>query len=88
VEIRTRGLAMLLRVLQVMNEAKITTEHDVLFVASVGEEGLGDLRGVKHLFSEKGVKIDSWIAIDGGAIGRVNKQQMLLRLMDLKQVIM
>ena len=70
----TRGLAMLLRVLQVMNEAKISTEHDVLFVASVGEEGLGDLRGVKHLFSEKGVKIDSWIAIDGGAIGRVNNQ--------------
>ena len=70
----TRGLAMLLRVLQVMNEAKISTEHDVLFVASVGEEGLGDLRGVKHLFSDKGVKIDSWIAIDGGAIGRVNNQ--------------
>lgn len=70
----TRGLAMLIRVLQVMNQAKIETEHDVLFVGSVGEEGLGDLRGVKHLFSEKGTKIDSWIAIDGGAIGRVNNQ--------------
>jgi len=70
----TRGLAMLLRVLQVMNEAKIETEHDVLFVGSVGEEGLGDLRGVKHLFSEKGTRIDSWIAIDGGAIGRVNNK--------------
>lgn len=70
----TRGLAMLIRVLQVMNEAEIETEHDVLFVGSVGEEGLGDLRGVKHLFSEKRTKIDSWIAIDGGAIGRVNNQ--------------
>ena len=65
---------MLLRVLQVMKEADIQTNADVLFVASVGEEGLGDLRGVKHLFSEKGVKIDAWIAIDGGSIGRVNNQ--------------
>jgi len=70
----TRGLAMLIRVLNAMNEANIQTEYDVLFVGSVGEEGLGDLRGVKHLFSEKGTKIDSWIAIDGGAIGRVNNQ--------------
>ncbi len=70
----TRGLAMLIRVLQAMNDAKIETEHDVLFIGSVGEEGLGDLRGVKHLFSEKGTKIDSWIAIDGGSLGRVNNQ--------------
>jgi len=70
----TRGLAMVIRVLQAMNDAKIETEHDVLFVGSVGEEGLGDLRGVKHIFSEKGTKIDSWIAIDGGSLGRVNNQ--------------
>ena len=70
----TRGLAMVIRVLQAMNEAKIETEHDVLFIGSVGEEGLGDLRGVKHLFSEKGTKIDSWIAIDGGSLGRVNNK--------------
>jgi hypothetical protein len=25
----------------------------VLFVANVGEEGLGDLKGVKHLFSQR-----------------------------------
>ena len=70
----TRGLAMVIRVLQAMNEAKIETEHDVLFIGSVGEEGLGDLRGVKHIFSEKGTKIDSWIAIDGGSLGRVNNK--------------
>lgn len=70
----TRGLAMVLRVLQVMNEAKIETETDVLFIGTVGEEGLGDLRGVKHIFSDQGTKIDAWIAIDGGALGRVNNQ--------------
>ena len=40
----------------------------------MGEEGLGDLRGVKHLFREGGPKIDSWIAVDGGSIGRVNNK--------------
>ena len=68
----TRGLAMVLAVLKAMNKAEIQTKSDVLFIGSVGEEGLGDLRGVKHLFSQDGPKIDSWISIDGGAIGRVN----------------
>jgi len=68
----TRGLAMVVAVLKAMNKAEIKTTSDILFIGSVGEEGLGDLRGVKHLFSKEGPKIDSWISIDGGAIGRVN----------------
>lgn len=72
----TRGLAMVLEVLRAMNEAKIRTEADILFIGTVGEEGLGDLRGVKYLFSENGPKIDSWISIDGGDLGRVNYQAL------------
>ena len=68
----TRGLAMVLAVLRTMNKLNIKTEADILFIGTVGEEGLGDLRGVKHLFSPSGPKIDSWIAIDGGDLGRVN----------------
>ncbi|MEO9870688.1 M20/M25/M40 family metallo-hydrolase [Ekhidna sp.] len=69
----TRGLAMVLQILRAMNHATIETENDLLFVGTVGEEGIGDLRGVKHLFSEKSdVKIDSWIGIDGGSVGRIN----------------
>lgn len=70
----TRALAMLITILQVMNELQIKTESDVLFIGSVGEEGIGDLRGVKHLFSDKGPGIDAWISIDGGSIGRVNNK--------------
>lgn len=68
----TRGLTMVLAVFKAMHEKKIETKADVWFVGSVGEEGLGDLRGVKHLFREGAHKIDAWISIDGGAIGRVN----------------
>jgi acetylornithine deacetylase/succinyl-diaminopimelate desuccinylase-like protein len=69
----TRGLVMIVSVLRALEEANIETQSDVLFTASVGEEGLGDLRGVKFLFSEESSpKINSWISVDGGDIGRVN----------------
>jgi len=69
----TRGLSMVYAILSAMNQAEIVTEADLYFVGSVGEEGLGDLRGVKHLFREDAdVKIDAWISIDGGSDGRVN----------------
>ena len=67
----TRGLMVVLTVLRALNEAAVRTEADVLFIGTVGEEGLGDLRGVKHLFREGGPRIDAWIAVDGGGIGRI-----------------
>lgn len=70
----TKGLANVLAIIKALNANDIKTDHDILFVGSVGEEGLGDLRGVKHLFRNGGPKIDSWIAIDGGQIGRVNNK--------------
>ncbi|SHM61907.1 Acetylornithine deacetylase/Succinyl-diaminopimelate desuccinylase [Duganella sacchari] len=48
-----RSLAALLVIAQALQETKIHTEGDVLFVANVGEEGLGDLKGVKHLFIQR-----------------------------------
>lgn len=65
---------MVLTVLRAIKENGIRTKDDLLFIGSVGEEGLGDLRGVKHLFSDQGPGIDSWISIDGGRIGRVNNK--------------
>ena len=68
----TRGLAMLISMLKAMNKANIKTKKDILIVGSVGEEGLGDLRGMKYMFNESGLDIASWIAIDGGSIGRIS----------------
>jgi acetylornithine deacetylase/succinyl-diaminopimelate desuccinylase-like protein len=68
----TRALAMIITVLKAMNDAEIKTKNNIYFIGTVGEEGLGDLRGVKHLFSDASdVKIDSWISIDGGSPGRI-----------------
>lgn len=70
----TRGLVVVLTTLRAITKNQIQTEADLLFVGSVGEEGLGDLRGVRHIFEKGKIKIDSWISIDGGAIGRVNNK--------------
>jgi len=67
----TRGLVVVLGVLRAMQNAKIETDADILFVGNVGEEGLGDLRGVKHLFREDGPQIDAMIAVDGGKTERI-----------------
>lgn len=61
----TRGLAAVLAILRSMNAAGLQTQADILFIGNVGEEGLGDLRGVKHLFSPDGPGIDAFISIDG-----------------------
>lgn len=68
----TRGLAIVLAVLRAMEAAKLETADHVLFVGTVGEEGPGDLRGVKHMFRQGADRIDSWIAIDGGDLGRIS----------------
>ena len=67
----TRGLVVVLAILRAMQQHDIATEADVLFVGNVGEEGLGDLRGVKYLFREGGPRIDAMIAVDGGKTSRL-----------------
>ena len=68
-----RGLAVILAVIRALNEAKIETDGTIIFVANVGEEGLGDLRGVRHLFNEelKG-RATHFISVDGVGLTLTN----------------
>ena len=63
----TRGLAFMVALIRALHEAKVRTASDILFVGNVGEEGAGDLRGVRHLFgqSEWKDRIQRFITIDG-----------------------
>jgi len=68
-----RGLAVMLATIQALNEARVETPGTITFVATVGEEGLGDLRGVKNLFGEHSAgEIDKFISIDGNGLDIVN----------------
>lgn len=59
----TRGLAVLLSWLRVLDEQQVQTEGDLLFAANVGEEELGNLRGMKHIFAEH-PEIDGMVALE------------------------
>lgn len=65
-----RGLAALLRLAAVLAHSPLL-RRPVLFAATVGEEGAGDLRGVKHLFHDCGVRPAAFIAVDGAGMHRV-----------------
>jgi len=67
----SRGLAAMLTLAEVMHAADIRPGRPVTFIASVGEEGHGDLRGVKHLFEDPRFTPDAFIALDGAGIERI-----------------
>jgi len=69
----SRGLAALLSLIKSINANEIATVGDVMFVGTVGEEELGNLRGVKALFRDH-ADIDGFISIDGLGITRVVNQ--------------
>ena len=65
-----RGLAVVLAVARAMNQADVRTTGTVLFVGTVGEEGPGNLRGVRHLFAESlRDQVDYFISVDGTGLG-------------------
>jgi acetylornithine deacetylase/succinyl-diaminopimelate desuccinylase-like protein len=70
----TRGLAVLLAIARAMNTAGLQTDRDIMFVGNVGEEGPGDLRGMRYLFSknERAKHAAAFISMDSsGASGIV-----------------
>ncbi|WP_100010231.1 M20/M25/M40 family metallo-hydrolase [Lentibacillus sediminis] len=60
----TRGLAELLSLVRAFQEADIQHKGDIIFGGTVGEEGAGNLRGVKAFFDQQ-ANVDGYISIDG-----------------------
>ena len=69
----TRSLAVLLGYIRAMDAAKVRTRRDILFVGNVGEEGPGDLRGMRHLFGKGKYKdrVAAFFSMDGTGADRV-----------------
>ena len=66
----TRGLSVLLSWLKVLNDNKVQTQGDLLFVGNVGEEELGNLRGMKAIFRDH-LDIDGMVGLEPAADGTV-----------------
>lgn len=69
----TRSLAVNLAFIRAMDAAAIRTRADILVVGDVGEEGAGDLRGIRHLFTEgrHAGRIDAFLTVDSPEVDRI-----------------
>lgn len=67
-----RGLAALVALARTVVESELDP-GPLLFVATVGEEGAGDLRGVRHLFREGGPgrRARGFVSVDGAGLSRL-----------------
>jgi tripeptide aminopeptidase len=72
------GLAALMAIPRSLIKANLSTMGSVLFVGTVGEEGEGNLRGVRYLFTEGqwAGRIDSFVSFDGPGIDRITNQAL------------
>ncbi len=69
-----RGLAVMLAVARAIGEAGTRARGDLVFVGTVGEEGPGNLRGVRYLFERGSAgRIDGFISIDGTGLGLTSR---------------
>ncbi|HEX2779389.1 MAG TPA: M20/M25/M40 family metallo-hydrolase [Gemmatimonadaceae bacterium] len=66
-----RGLAAMLAMARTIDGETLRTERPVEFLATVGEEALGDLRGAKHYFTMAGRDTSAAIILDGPGDERV-----------------
>ena len=65
------GIAALFGILWAIRERKIELKHDVWFAANVGEEGLGDLRGMRGVVERFGKDEIGYLVLEGLALGHV-----------------
>lgn len=71
-----RGLAVMLALAGAIDGAELTAERPIEFLASTGEEGNGDLRGVKHYFAHADPLPAAMIALDGAGDERITHRAL------------
>lgn len=70
-----RGLAVILAVARTLARTPVTTHGSVIIVADVGEEGIGNLRGVRHLVTtELKSRPAHFISVDADGYDLVNQE--------------
>lgn len=72
------GLAALMALARAIQTQSISTEGSILFVGTVGEEGEGNLRGVRHLLTKGrwASKVDAFLSFDGPGVDRITNRAL------------
>jgi acetylornithine deacetylase/succinyl-diaminopimelate desuccinylase-like protein len=74
----TAGVVALTALAEAMGAAGVNTEGTLYFVATVGEEGAGNLRGVRHLFTEGEFRqgAEAFVSLDGPGVERITHRAL------------
>lgn len=72
------GLAALIALARAIQAEKIRPEGSILFVGTVGEEGEGNLRGVRHLLTRGrwASKVEAFLSFDGPGVDRITNRAL------------
>lgn len=72
------GLAALIALARAFHAEKIRTEGSILFVGTVGEEGEGNLRGVRHLLTRGrwASRVEAFLSFDGPGVDRITNRAL------------
>lgn len=72
------GIVSLIALARTFAAAELATDATICFVATVGEEGEGNLRGVRYLFTEGEFKsgVEAFISLDGPGLERITQRAL------------
>ena len=72
------GIVSLIALARALDAAHVKTEGTIYFAATVGEEGEGNLRGARHLFTRGEFKsgVDAFISLDGPGLERITQRAL------------
>ena len=77
------GLAALVAVARAIHEARIQPQRTILFVANVGEEGEGNLRGMRALVDAYRDRLKAVVVLDGSSIDHVTTKALASRRVEV-----
>jgi tripeptide aminopeptidase len=77
------GLAALVSIARAMHEAKIKLRRTILFVADVGEEGEGNLRGMRALVETYRSRLKAAVVLDGSGTDHVTTKALASRRLEV-----
>ncbi len=77
------GLATLMAIVRALQEAKIKPRRTIVFAADVGEEGEGNLRGIRRLVEAYGKRLKYVIALDGASTDHVTTSALASRRVEV-----
>jgi tripeptide aminopeptidase len=77
------GLAALVAIARAIHEAKITPRRTILFVADVGEEGEGNLRGMRALVDAYRTRLKAAVILDGSGTDHVTTKALASRRLEV-----